>query len=216
MMNRVKTSLRYLLPLVAVLVLPVTADAETYGFGCITGNNLGDCAILEDQITLEVTAGSSGTVNFLFTNNGPEDSSITNVYFNDLLPPLLGLPSIITFSTGVSFSAGCSPADLPGGNTYGFTTSYCADSNSPTQPNGVNSGEWLNIAYTLQDSATIDDVIAAIDSGDYRVGIRVQGFDSGGSEGGIVRGRVPEPSTLLFVMSGLFLLPVARRRLARV
>jgi hypothetical protein len=211
-MMRMNTSVRCLLLLAAaLLLLPATAAAETYGFGCITGNNLGDCAILEDQMTLEVTAGDSGTVNFRFANSGPESSSITHVFFSDLLPALLGLPSVITSSSGVSFGAGCSPGNLPGGTSYGFTTSYCADSNSPVQPNGVNSGEWLNIAYTLQGGATFDDVIGAIESGDYSVGIKVQGFETGGSEGAIA--HVPEPSSLLFVMSGLLLVPgVPRRR----
>lgn len=203
-------SLRHVLLLsAAVLLLPRPAAAITYGFDCITGNNLGDCAILEDQITVDVTAGS-GAVNFRFANSGPESSSITVAYFNDLATALLGVPSVITYSSGVSFSGGCSPQSLPGGSSYGFSTSYCADSNSPVQPNGVNPGEWLNIAFALQNSATFDDVIEAIENGSYRIGVRVQGFATGGSEGGIA--RVPEPSSLLVLASGLLFLPAARRR----
>jgi hypothetical protein len=196
----------------ACLLGAAPASADVFGFNCITNNSATDCAILEAQIQMEVTAGGSNTVNFTFTNTGTEDASLTDVYFSDLLPPLLGNPVTITYSSGVVFSLGCSPGNLPGGQPYGFTTSYCADSNSPVQPRGVNPGEWLNVAYTLQNGATAEQVLAAIYAGQYRVGIKVQGFEDEGSESGIVT-RVPEPSTLLFLTSGLLVIPVVRRRI---
>jgi hypothetical protein len=188
------------------------ASADVFSFGCITNNSATDCAILEAQIQMEVTAGSLNAVNFYFTNDGSEAASLTDVYFSDLLAPLLGDPVIITYSSGVSFSPGCAPGELPGGNPYGFTTSYCADSDSPVQPRGVNPGEWLNIAYTLQDGATLDDVLAAIYGGDYRVGIKVQGFDSEGSEAGLIRVSVSEPTSLVLLGTGLLFTPFMRRR----
>jgi hypothetical protein len=198
---------------VACLLGPTAASADVFSFGCITNNSPTDCAILEAQIEMEVTAGDLNTVNFYFTNGGTEAISLTDVYFSDLLPALLGNPVTITYSSGVSFSGGCSPGNLPGGEPYGFTTSYCADSDSPVQPRGVNPGEWLNLAYTLQGGATIDDVLAAIYAGDYRVGIKVQGFDSDGSEAGLV--RVPEPTALTLLGTGLLFTPLVRRRLGR-
>jgi len=214
-MSRIASSLVYPSILCAVLLLATAtaSSADVMGFSCISGNSSADCAILEAQIQVEITEGTTNTVHFRFTNTGPANSSITDVYFDDLAPPVLGNPSLITYSSGVSFSAGCSPANLPSGQDYSFSSSYCADSNNPTQPMGVNPGEWLNIEYTLQSGAGFDDVIAAVETGDYRIGVRVQGFDDDGSEAGI--NRIPEPTSLLLVTTGLFLVPVFRRRFHR-
>jgi hypothetical protein len=197
-----------------MLFAPTQSHAETFSFSCITGNSATNCNALEDQVVLDVTADANpNLVNFRFTNTGSSASSITDVYFNDLKPALLGLPSYFTSSSGVSFAAGCSPGNVPGGGgSFGFVTSYCADSNSPTQPNGVNPGEWLNIQYTLQGDATFADVLAALYNETYRVGVHVQGFADGGSEAGVT--QVPEPSTLLLAGSGLAFAVTRRRRRA--
>jgi len=186
------------------------ASAEIFRFGCITNNAPEDCSILQAQLRMEVTGGTIGTadvVNFTFTNTGSANSSITDIYFSDL-SGLLSTPMYINGGPGVSFSAGCSPGGLPGGQDYNFTTSYCADSTNPTQPMGVNPGEWLTISYTLQGGATQSDVLAAFPVGGYRVGVHVQGFASEGSESAVA---LPEASSLLFLAAGAFLVPLLRR-----
>ena len=195
----------------ALLSTATTASADTFGFSCITSNDPTDCGILEAQLRMDVTAVGTNRVQFRFTNTGPEDSSIADVYFDDLLPPMLGTPVTISSSAGVAFSSGCAPGNLPGGNPYGFTTSYCADSDSPVQPNGVNPGEYLEITYTLQGTSSFANVIASLNSGDYVVGIHVQGFDNGGSVAGISH-SVPEPGSLLLLTTAIGVFPFIRRR----
>src|SRR3954471_8222599 len=200
-----------------LLAGPRVASAAPFGFGCITNNNATDCGTLSAQLRLDVTTVTgSHTVDFLFTNTGPLASSITDVYFDDTLPALLGTPGTIAQSAGVSFSANCAPGNLPGGSPIGFSSNYCADSNSPVQPMGVNPGEWLRLTYTLQGTATLDQVLAAMTDGSYRVGVHVQGFATGGSESALAAPRsVPEPATCLLFGTGLITLGrLGRRRRA--
>ena len=70
---------------------------------------------------------------------------------------------------------------------------------------GIGSGESLTINFALEPGMTYDDLIAAIESGELRVGLHVQGFDGGYSEGFVSGGgggsgggsSVPEPSSVL-------------------
>lgn len=203
------------------------ATSFTYGFGCITGNVAGDCAIGEAQLFLtvfdEAEGAPAGQVGFRFDNTGPEDSSITAVYFDDDATLFSGIASISS-GPGVSFSVGATPGNLPGGNPFGFsaTPGLTADSDPPTQPNGVNPSEWLVLYLTLQAGMTYDDTIAALEAEALRVGIHVQGFETGGSESFInlpdgepgFGNPIPEPGTLILLGAGLSGI-AARRRLRR-
>jgi PEP-CTERM motif len=192
----------------ALLLMPRNASASEFSFDCITGNSATNCGILEQQFTMSVEQNSTDPliIEFLFKNSGPANSSLTTVYFKDEIP-LLGSPTSIWSGSGVSFAAGspsCTPGNLPGA-MQSFTTSYCAESTSPVQPNGINPGEWLRLSYTLQGTHTFDEVLDGIADTSFGVGIKVQGFDGGGSESGLLSANVqpvPEPASLFLVGSG--------------
>jgi hypothetical protein len=211
-----------LLAMAAVMLLPLAANAVMYGFSNITNNNAGDAAIGEAQLFVDVTASGTGVL-FTFGNTGPAASSITDVYFDD--GTLLALTTIFN-GPGVIFSQGASPGNLPGGNTvtppFVTTAGFSADSNPPAQPNGVNPGESLGIFFTLQGTSDFDSVLAALGlggaTGGLRIGIHVQGFDSGGSESFINNPRegfpnpIPVPPTVWLMGSGLVGLGLLRWR----
>jgi len=189
----------------ALFAFGSVAEAQNYSFNCITNNSAADCATGEAQLALSVTT-AAGLVNFRFTNSGPSASSITDVYF-DWASSLYALgQGVLTDSgAGVSFSWGASPQNLPGGKGIGFTADLSADSNSPTQPMGVNPGEWLNIAFTSQA-----DFITGLNSGDFRVGVHTHGYAGGGSESLVA--PIPEPETYAMMLVGLTLLGFKARR----
>ena len=198
-----------------LLATPRDSSAEIFGFDCISTGAPTDCAILEAQLSVNVTAGvEPNQVAFQFTNSGPSASSISEIYFQDPIP-LLGALYSISSSAGVSYTSNCNPNNLPGGAPLGFTTTYCAE-RSGNQQTGVNPGESVTIIYTLQSGYDLDDVLAAINDGSYRMGLHVIGFADRGSVSGIdtPNTSVPEPTSLLFVTTGLLLggLGLNRRR----
>lgn len=170
---------------ILISVAPAQAyiDPQTVTFDNCSTNNSGDVTIGKMQMSVSVYRGDGEQVKFVFNNSGPEESSITDVYFED--GALLGIATIVN-GTGVSFSQYASPGDLPAGNDcyppFSATVGFTADSDSPTQPNGVNPGEWVTVIFNLKDDKTYDDVINDLRYGGLRIGIHVQGFASGGSE----------------------------------
>jgi len=221
----------WILVAVAVVALafsaPAKADPITVGFTCIT-NNLGSgpptCSNVAAQLSITIaSAGTAGSgnalVSFTFNNAGPLASSITDIYFDD--GTLLGIASITDSGAGVSFSQGCSPGSLPGaGNTW--TTSFCADSDSPTQPKGVNPNEWVTITFELLSGKSFNDVVSALNlgsaTGGLVIGIHVQGLANDQSESMINTPPtvIPEPGTLALFGTGLIgLAGVIRRRMSK-
>jgi hypothetical protein len=186
--------------LVAVFycVLSVPALAlVTYSFTGLTNNNAGSVAIGEAQLFLDVEDPGGDQVLFTFRNEGPEASSICDIYIED--GTYLSLDSIDNSDPGVSFSPGANPGNLPAGNTAtpAFTASFASDSDPPVQLNGVNPGESVGFYFDLLGGKTVANITDALTNGEMRIGIHVQGFANGGSESFLLGNVVPAPSAIV-------------------
>lgn len=193
----------------------------TLNFNGVSNTNIANTALGESSLFVEVMQLSNPSkVAFKFTNTS--SSSIADVYFDD--GSLLGIASISDSGTGVAFSSGASPSNLPGGSalTPAFITTagFSADSDPPVSPNGVTVGEWLTITFNLQTGKTYTDVLSALalpnggGTGDLRIGVHVQSFSNGGSES-FVNTPVPEAETYAMILSGLGLVGFMARRRSR-
>jgi PEP-CTERM motif len=96
---------------------------------------------------------------------------------------------------------------VPGGNSIGFSADLSADSDSPTQPNGANPGEYVTFAFL----GSFSEILADLLSGDLRVALHAQGFTGGGSEA-FVNTPVPVPGTLALFGLAMAGIGFARRK----
>lgn len=199
---------------VLLTVGSVTQGAVTYGFEAITNNNAADVAIAESQLSVDVY-DRGGLVIFEFKNIGSEASSIADIYFDDELGLLSGFarPGPTSPDSGVSFSIGASPGNLPAGGSIQppFIADFALDSDPPAQPNGINPGETLYVPFSY--GGEITSIQRAITADYLRVGIHVQGFASGGSESLITTPNVvPEPCSILMSTIGMAVVGALKRR----
>jgi hypothetical protein len=190
--------------------------AVPFDFYSITNNTPGDPAIGEAQLYVDVELLAESEVRFIFYNDGPEDCSITQIYFDGFYGG--NLYGWWYGSGDVDFAAATpnnpiDPPDLPGGNTIGFEAEFALGAVPPVAPNGVGPEEYLEVHFSSFPETTLfADLLDNLETGETRIGIHVQGFDSEGSESFITSEPIPEPATMLLMGCGLLGLGVFGRK----
>lgn len=164
----------------AALAGPVTLD-----FTRISSNAPADIA---QQLSAEVNsvAANPGQVSFLFRNTAAIPSSLSEVFYDSRgASPLLSLVNPLV-QQGASFVGGsANPGNLPGGNglavPFNAVGSFSADANGNPR-NGLDQAiDSLAMTFNLAPGADFADVMAALESGDLRVGVRVRAIQPNGS-----------------------------------
>lgn len=205
-----------------LLAVAVNASAVTVRFDCLSTVNAANCQAGEQQFSVDVGAAGANQINFTFKNQGPAASSISEIYFQG--GPFTGSISLVDKDqgtgglTGVDFTAGsATPPNLPGANLanppFVVTAGFLADADSPPSKNGINPGEWLGMIFTLQNGASLNQVVQQFQTGQLRIGMHAIAFANGGSESFInMPLSVPVPAALWLLASGCFAMLAAGRR----
>ena len=176
-MNIKKNVLTIAFIVLNALSFHASADAiYAYNFDRITTtspNNVGN------QLLLEISSNPlNNNVYFKFYNSVGISSSITDIYFDTGNTNLFRTISMYADSdtsstTGVVFDNSAQPANLPSGNTIGFTADFSGD--SPTPAKGVDKlGEWVTYMGVLNTGKSFEALIQGLTTGNFMVGLHVQ------------------------------------------
>ncbi len=197
-MKRIYLSAVFLALFLPCLMVDTLHAAVVYPLEVFTDNG---CYHDSPHIHLYVeVVDRESRVDFIFHNESLIDCSIARIYFQG--GSFFGIADIID-GHGTSFGHLANPAHLPAGNLLEppFVTTHelSFDSDPPAPQNGINPGEWVQIAFTLINNGTFQGVIDGFNTGNLRTGAHIIALPDGSSESAIA---VPEPTMLCLLGLG--------------
>lgn len=199
--------MKYLVTTLVLLPLLFAAGgvrASTVNYDCAetNGSFTTDCGIGESQL-LSTLSDNGTSATFRFQNLGSSTSIISNIYFDDTALSLLDFSTVavddaktgpLTTNIGVIFTdssgapVAATPGDLPG--AVPFDVSFAIGRDKGSISRGINNAssepmltqQILDIKVDYSGVANFLLLSAALDSGAFQIGLKVQAFMSGGSE----------------------------------
>lgn len=212
--------MKHLLIISTVAILSGAAVyADYFAFTSITAN-APQREIVADQLFIGVNTLDTNHSGVLFTNIGPEASSITEVYFGSNLELLsLNIDSELGSSIDVNFRIdGAHPSNPPGAQEFAnwwMITVAAAESvpqSGGQAKNGISPLEYLELQLSYSSDSTLSELLQA---GEVQVAMHVTALDGGYSDTFVNTQSatlIPEPaSALLIGISGVLFAFVRRR-----
>jgi hypothetical protein len=172
---------------ITALIVSSSAYALSYSldFFVITQNSPLGSAVGE-QLHLEIS-DIGDQVLFTFSNDGPIQSTLTDIYFEEgASPPLQSMADIDNNGGSGNVDYDQVTGRLrrpPGSRPYGWgrnATEFRADPSYA--PAGVDPGEYVGLTFDLSDGYTFDDIVTELENEEWRIGIHVQRLPDGSSE----------------------------------
>ncbi len=176
----------------------------------INFTNIENNSAFNAMSVIDVTVDSVSTTGavFRFARTGTHTAAITQIYIDDNASLFTTSRSFVG-SAGTAYSV--TAGNLPGGNAQGFSADWGIGSIPPPTHNAVNAnGEWVDITLTLATGKTYANVLSAINSGSFRLGMHIQSLpnQSGPEEASdayISTNVVPLPPAVWSAAGGLLL-----------
>ena len=196
---------------IVVLLSVLTVRAELFGFDTVTTNSP-NREYIADQLFMETT----GSSNVWFSNTGPLDSTISEIYFGtDLTNLNLNIGSIVSSSPEVAFTIdGAKPPNPPGWEEFAHwwsVTIAAADTDGDVE-NGIDPDEYLELGVNYNSGYSLAELIQ---SGDLQVALHVKRIGDGGEYSDTFVNNaylVPEPASLILIgTAGAFVVFMRRR-----
>jgi hypothetical protein len=163
-----------------------------------------------EALIIEQTSGVSiGIFNrSLVGSPGVTASSptVTRIYFEDRTGALGDSVEILTSTGSVSFVRD-DGANLPGGNRISFEVDTAFTATAPPSKNGLDPGESVTFLF---GAGSYNSLVAAIFSGNFRIGLHVQEIGLRGEDSAAFV-SIPEPGSALLGLVGMLLLMRRRR-----
>lgn len=178
--------------LVLIFTFGNSAHAASYNFNQITDN--GNGVDITAQLSMDVDSQHGGAL-FTFYNTVGTDSSIAGIFFDEGTSHIFTSLSFASQSSGVIFSNDRNSKTLPGGSSYGFSSTFSA-SKDGAMANGVNhANEWVSFFGTYNDGKSYSDLNKALTAGLFRTGLHLISIGQvGGSDSFINVSEVPLPA----------------------
>lgn len=174
-------------------------------------------------VTAKTVDGNSSVVDFVFKNLVGINSSVREIYFDNGATSSLFSAGSIAEQVGTAFVYGASsPPNLPGGSsmaeTFSVTPGFLADAQGHPSKGINTSADMLRFRLTLLGGVDFNDVLAALASGDLRIGMHVGSIGAKEDSDSFVNDPIPAmtpmpmPTPALLGAAGLSALAMTRRR----
>ncbi len=178
------------------------------------------------SLWVDVQSTSASTVAFTFGNASTNGAISTKIFFETPRGGSAlfdGTGGIAAQSAGVSFTNGGSgPNDPPGGNgvNWNGTDKHYFRTKQGGVSNGIGAGQWLTIELGLAQGVSYADILADLNSGNFRIAQHVQSIEPGDISVGVITeggnsseiALIPLPTGAGLAGVGLGLVALRRRR----